>query len=120
MGYDPSAARDAGHPAAAASSTAAAASSASQAEGPAPGYYGPSSASNHPKGFMHPNFQRGGALYKTRLCRNYMAGHCSYSDHCTFAHGEAELRAHLHDQAAIEVGRWWWWVGECNMPAEPC
>ncbi|GAB4814455.1 hypothetical protein N2152v2_001501 [Parachlorella kessleri] len=74
------------------------------------GYYGAAAGAgaSHPKGFMHPVFQRGGSLYKTRLCRNFMAGTCTYGSHCTFAHGEKELREHVHDQAALEweLSRW--------------
>jgi hypothetical protein len=30
--------------------------------------------------------------YKTRICRNWLAGHCDFGPVCTFAHGQAELR----------------------------
>ena len=30
--------------------------------------------------------------YKTELCRNWMAGFCSFESKCVFAHGKEELR----------------------------
>lgn len=30
--------------------------------------------------------------YKTELCRNWMAGFCSFDNECVFAHGKEELR----------------------------
>lgn len=31
-------------------------------------------------------------MFKTRLCRGFMAGRCMYGENCTFAHGVGELR----------------------------
>ncbi len=33
------------------------------------------------------------ALYKTVICRNWRAGHCTYGARCSFAHGASELRS---------------------------
>lgn len=32
-------------------------------------------------------------LYKTRLCKNFKSGTCTFGDQCNFAHGEIELRS---------------------------
>lgn len=36
--------------------------------------------------------ERKRASYKTKLCRNYMNGHCQFGNSCQFAHGSEELR----------------------------
>lgn len=44
------------------------------------------------------------ALYKTNLCRQWMATHtCRYEDKCRFAHGIAELRVVEHDEMLKHV-----------------
>lgn len=47
-----------------------------------------------------------GALWKTRLCRHWMASNgqfCPMGDHCSFAHGTHELRANAHILAAAHA-----------------
>ena len=47
-----------------------------------------------------------GALWKTRLCRHWMASNgqfCPMGDHCSFAHGAHELRANAHILAAAHA-----------------
>ncbi|CAJ0583081.1 unnamed protein product, partial [Mesorhabditis spiculigera] len=36
--------------------------------------------------------QRKQAAFKTSLCREFLHGHCSYGQNCTYAHGVQELR----------------------------
>eukprot|EP01001_Neometanema_parovale_P007305 NODE_3615_length_1188_cov_90.530516_g3434_i0.p1 GENE.NODE_3615_length_1188_cov_90.530516_g3434_i0~~NODE_3615_length_1188_cov_90.530516_g3434_i0.p1 ORF type:complete len:289 (-),score=66.67 NODE_3615_length_1188_cov_90.530516_g3434_i0:252-1118(-) len=35
----------------------------------------------------------GGADHKSKMCRNFAAGNCTFGERCTFAHGEHELSA---------------------------
>eukprot|EP00047_Mylnosiga_fluctuans_P009426 m.262994 g.262994 ORF g.262994 m.262994 type:complete len:147 (+) comp26275_c0_seq1:49-489(+) len=46
------------------------------------------------------------ALFKTRLCENFTrSGRCRYGLACTFAHGEAELRARPRRDPGQRSGR---------------
>jgi len=62
---------------------------------------------------------------KTKLCKNFAAGHCSFGVKCTFAHGEGELSGKAVKGKAVEdptnalsIGKILRFVGESVKPTD--